>query len=158
MVYAFKIFIDLAKSPSIGVVPTYPLTSNVSWQHLSLFGPNCPLFFWVPCCGLSKACLFWPSFTLCYSWQYTRIEVAGSQPIDRQICTEYLLQIQHCPRHIGCIAGFGKLRCSEKELTPQEKVAAFKVVRTTYSECCASSSGRTNHMGEHDQEPCGWLN
>lgn len=61
---------------------------------------------------------------------------------------EDLLQIQHCSRHIGCIAGFGKLRCSEKDrITPQKEVAAFNVVRTTYAECCASRSGKDESHG-----------
>lgn len=43
MVYAFKIFTDLTKSPSIGVVSVNPPTSSVSWQRLTLLERNYPL-------------------------------------------------------------------------------------------------------------------
>lgn len=59
--------------------------------------------------------------TLCSVWHGTSIEVARSQPIDRHVFTEYLLQIQHRSRHVSCISGFGKLKVFTGRITPQKR-------------------------------------
>jgi hypothetical protein len=80
MVRASLIPIDFAKLPSI--VPVYPPTSHVSWQQLNLLGPNCPLWpLPVPCLA---APAFFGLFTFCHVWCYSKIDVANSQPKDRQ--------------------------------------------------------------------------
>lgn len=125
MVYAFKIFTDLTKSPSIGVVSVNSPTSSVSWQRLTLLEPNYPLSSsGCHAVGLERpACL--GRLTLCYAQHCTRKKLSAASRL-----TDRCLQGACCrfSTVLGTSATFlalGSLRCSEIELHPRREVTAF---------------------------------